>query len=216
MGILCIYVLSIVIVTFNPYDLSQFLTPLPFVRFQGENLSILSFTDTPLPTLCYEVLSMVILAFLVNLLDGWIPQGKKVTGWFGYRFLTVILSMMLHYGVTWAFNRFLPGALAAYAPMILLGILGTMLILGFLNILLSLVLTVVNPIIGALYTFFFSNVFGKQITKAVITTIILGALVVVLNYLGYAVISISVSALLSYLPLTGTLLLLWYILGHVL
>ena len=124
--------------------------------------------------------------------------------------------MVLHYGVTWAFNTFLPGALAAYAPIILLGILAAMLILGFLNIILSLVLTVVNPVIGALYTFFFSNVIGKQITKAVVTTIILCALVVVLNYFGYAVISITPYTLGTYIPLIVTLLILWYTLGHVL
>lgn len=216
MGILCIYAVTIVVYTFNPYDLSQYLAPLPFVAFSGDTLSIFAYVSMDLPSICYEILSMLILAFLVNLLDTWIPKGKKIIGWYGFRFLTVILSMLLHYAATWAINTFLPGALVTYAPMILLGVLGVMLVLGVLNIVLSLVLTVVNPIIGAVYTFFFSNVIGKQITKAVVTTIILCAVVFVLNYFGYAVISISASALSSYIPLIASLLILWYTVGHVL
>lgn len=216
LGILCIYLLTIAVYTFNPYNLSQYLTPLPFISLSGSNLSLISFQNMELTDICYEVLSMMILAFLVNLLDTWIPKGKRIIGWYGYRFLTVLLAMGLHYGVSLAFNTFLPGALVAYAPIILLGILAGMLILGFLNILLSLVLTVVNPVIGALYTFFFSNVIGKQITKAVVTTLILCAVVYALTYFGYGLISISASALTGYLPMIATLLILWYTLGHVL
>ena len=35
MGILFIYAVTIVIYTFNPYELSRFLSPLPFVTFSG-------------------------------------------------------------------------------------------------------------------------------------------------------------------------------------
>lgn len=216
MGILCIYALTIVVYTFNPYDLSRYLAPLPFVSFQGDTLSIFTFGNMDIPSVCYEVLSMLILAFLVNLLDSWIPKGEKIFTWYFYRFVTVLLAMVLHYGVTWAFNTFLPGALVTYAPVILLGVLVAMLALGLMNIILSLVLTVVNPIIGAIYTFFFSNIVGKQITKAVVTTIFLCALVIVLNYLGYALISISAAALSAYIPLIASLLILWYVIGHVL
>ena len=216
MGILCIYALTIVIYSFNPYGLRSYLSPLPFVRFQEHTLAIFAFQEMDLYAICYEILSMMILAFLVNLLDSWIPKGKRILGWYFLRFTTVLLAMALHYGVTWAIGEFLPGALVTYAPIILLGILAAMLALGLLNVILSLVLTVVNPIIGALYTFFFSNILGKQITKAVVTTIILCAVVVCLNYLGYALISISTAALSAYIPLIASLLILWYVIGHVL
>ena len=216
MGIFFIYAASIVIYTFNPYGLSRYLAPLPFVSFQGNILSIFSLADIHIPTLCHEVLSMIILAFLVNLLDSWIPKGTRILRWYLFRFLTVLLAMALHYGATWAINTFLPGALVTYAPIILLGILAAMLALGLLNIILSLVLTVVNPILGAVYTFFFSNILGKQITKAVVTTIILCAVVFCLNYFGYILISISATALGSYIPLIASLLILWYIIGHML
>lgn len=216
MGILFIYALTIVIYTFDPYALSKYLAPLPFVNFSGDTLYIFSFADAEMTTICREVLSMLILAFLVNLLDTWIPKGNKATVWFSFRMMTVLLAMVLHYFVKWAFNAFLPGVLVTYAPTILLCILGAMLFLGLANVILSLVLTVVNPLIGALYTFFFSNVVGKQITKAVFTTIILSAVVIALNYFGYAAISISASVLGNYIPLIAVLLILWYLIGHVL
>ena len=216
MGILFIYVLTIVIYTFDPADLSKFLSPLPFVAFQGENLYIYGFVGMTFPDICSQVLSMVILAFLVNLLDNFIPKGQRIISWYLYRFLTVVLAIALHFVISWAFNAFLPGVLVTYAPAILLGILGAMLILGVLNVILGLVLTVVNPILGAIYTFFFSNIIGKQLTKAVFSTILLCAVVALLEHFGYTVICIAGSALGAYIPLIAVLLVLWYLVGHVL
>ncbi len=216
MGILSIYALSIVIYTFNPYGLSKYLSPLPFVTFQEQTLRIFTFAGADVQVICREVLSMVILAFLVNLLDTFIPKGKKILGWYLWRFVAAMLAILAHYFVTWAFNTYQPGALAAYAPMILLGILAAMLVLGLLNVILSVVLTVVNPIIGALYAFFFSNIVGKQISKAIVTTAILCAVVYALNYFGYTFISISAAALSAYVPMIMVLLVLWYVIGHLL
>lgn len=216
MGIFAIYVLTVVVYTFNPSGLSRFLAPLPFVSFSNESLHLFSFAGVQFPALCKEILSMVILAFLVNLIDGIIPNGKKPISWYLCRFIAVVLAMVVHYLVTWIFNAFLPGVLVTYAPMILLGTLIIMLTLGLLKFILGLVLIAVNPLIGALYAFFFSNKIGKSLSKAVFTTLILCVVFYVLSYFGFAVISISASALSSYIPLGITLLMLWYLIGHVL
>lgn len=216
MGILCVYALTIVIYTFDPKGLSRFLAPLPFVSFRGEELHIFSFASAQFPTVCAEVLSMVILAFLVNMIEGFLPQGKHLLGWFFYRFLTVVFAIVLHFLVSWLFNTFMPGVLVTYAPMILLGTLVIMIALGLLKGILGLVLTLSNPLLGALYAFFFSNRLGKNISKALLTTIILAALVYGLGYLGFGVISISAAALQTYIPLIVALLFLWYLVGHVL
>ena len=216
MGILFIYALTIVIYTFNPKNLAQYLAPLPFVSFSGEKLYIFSFLNSGFPEICSQVLSMVILAFLVNLLDTLIPKGKKITGWYLLRFLTVVLAIVLHTALTWAIDTYLPGTLVLYAPMILLVILLAMLLLGVAKFLLGLVLTVANPILGAIYSFFFANIIGKQISKAVLTTIVLCVIVYLLEHFGYAVISIAVAALGAYIPLILALLVLWYLIGHVL
>lgn len=216
MGILCVYTLTIVVYTFNPRGLSKLLAPLPFVTFRSEELYIFSFAATDFPTVCSQILSMVIVSFLVNMMDSIMPKGKHLLGWIFYRFLTVVLAMILHYIVVWVFNTFMPGVMVAYAPMILLGTLVIMVFLGLLKAILSLVLTLTNPLLGGLYTFFFSNKVGKQISKALFTTLILCLLVYALNYFGYSVISISPAALLSYIPLIVALLFLWYLIGYVL
>lgn len=216
MGILFIYAVTIVVYTFNPGNLAKFLSPLPFVSFSGDRMIVFSFGAASLPEICTQVLSMVILSFLVNLLDVFIPKGKKIIGWYLYRFLTVLMAMALHFVVSWLFNTYLPGVLVTYAPMILLGILGAMLLIGVAKVVLGLVLTVVNPIIGGIYAFFFSHAVGKQLTKAVVTTLILCAVVFLVNHFGYTVISITTAALAAYIPLILVLLVLWYLLGHVL
>ena len=100
--------------------------------------------------------------------------------------------------------------------MILLGILVAMLLLGVLKVFVGIALATINPIIGALYTFFFSSLVGKQLSKAVLTTILLSLLVHGLNYLGYSVISLVGISLLPLLPVILVLLALWYLVNQVL
>ena len=91
-----------------------------------------------------------------------------------------------------------------------------MLVLGFVNAVLGLVLTISNPIIGAAYTFFFSNLFGKQFTKAVFTAGILSVILFVINQLDYNFIQLSLSSLITYSPVAFVSLILWYLIGHLL
>lgn len=216
MGILFIYAVAIVVYTFKPWELDNLLSPLPFVRFAGEYLVVIPFQGTEFTALCSEILSLVILAFLVNLMDAFMPKGNSILGWYLLRFVTVILAMVLHILADWAFKTYLPGVLVTYAPTILLVLLAAMLLMGLLNLALSVVLTVVNPIFGAMYTFFFSNVIGKQLSKAIFTSAIICAVVFLMGYFGYTVICITAASLLAYIPLALVLLVLWYLIGHVL
>lgn len=216
MGILFMYVLAIVIYTYNPKDLVQYLTPLPFVRFSGEKLYIFSFLNSDFSGICSQVLSMVILAFLVNLLDYVMPKGKKILLWYLLRFFTVILATLLHGVVSSLIETYLPGALIQYAPIILLMFLLAMLLVGVFQFLVGVILTAANPIVGGIYAFFFSNAIGKQFTNSVLTTFVLCLLVFLLEHFGYAVISISAAALGACIPLILVLLALWYLIGHIL
>ena len=215
-GILFVYAITIVIYTFDPVNLSRFLSPLPFVSFHGEYLLIFSFTGSEYPAICTQVLNMIILAFLVNLLDTWIPKGKNILTWYLYRFLTVVLAMVAQLIVTGLLTAYLPGVLVTYAPIILLGILLILVLLSILKVVLGLILTVANPILGAVYAFFFSSMIGKMLGKAIVTTLILSALVYLLEYLGYGIVCITAAALTAYIPLVVVLLIMWYVLGHVL
>lgn len=216
MGILFIYALTVVIYTFNPGNLSRFLTPLPYVRFEGEVMYLFSFQTASFDLICYQVLSMLILAFLVNLLDTFIPKGNGLISWYLYRLLTMVLAMALHFVMNLLVTTFLPGVLFTYAPGILLGILVGCLILGIVKIILGLMITITNPILGGIYAFFFSNIVGKQISKAVVTTALLTALVYVIEHFGYMAIAIAGAVLPVYIPLILAFLVLWYLLGHIL
>ncbi len=216
MGILCMYVVTVVILSFNVTQLTQFLAPLPFVAFSGEYMMVMPFHGADITAVCAQILSMVILSFLVNLLDTFIPKGKTVVGWYALRFLTVILAMGGHYAVTHLLTAFLPDVLVTYAPMILLGILAVLLLLGVLKVVLGLVLTVASPVLGAIYSFFFSNIIGKQLGKAVLTTVVLTAVFALMEYFGYTIICIAQTALGAYIPLIFVLLVLWYLIGHLL
>jgi len=216
MGILFIYAATVCIYTFQPWQLMQLLSPLPFVTFFEDFIVLSPVVGTSLSLFCTQTLSLIILAFLVNLLDSFLPKGSSIVGWYLYRLITVVLAMLLHFLVHWAFNTYLPSGLVTYAPMVLLGILIGLLLLGVINAIAGVVLTMINPIFGGIYTFFFSNIIGKQITKAVFSSALICGLFAILDQFGYTVISISASAVLSYIPLGVVLLILWYLLGHVL
>ena len=216
MGIVFVYVATVVIYTFNPQGLSRFLAPLPFVGFSGDHLYLFNFRLAAFPDLCSEVLSLILLAFLVNCIDSIIPKGKTKIRWFFLRFLSVVLSIWLHYGITWVLETYLPGVLVTYAPILLLTVLLVSVMIGFLNIVLSLVMVLMNPIFGILYTFFFSNILGKQLTKSMLTTVLICVLFFVLSYLGITMICISPAVLIPYLPLVIVLLGLWYLIGQLL
>ncbi len=215
-AILFLYVLTVVIYTFRPWNLDSFLSPLPMVAFQGDRMYLLPFQGTEFTLLCSRVLDLVILAFLVNLLDTVVPRGKSVLGWYFLRLLSVFLCFILYFLLNQLVMKYLPGVLATYAPAILLCILVGMLLLGVINAILSALVIAVNPILGAIYAFFFSNVIGKQLSKAALTTLILGTLGYLLERWGYTVIAISAAALPAYLPLIAAVLVLWYLVGHIL
>ena len=216
MGILFIYALTVVIYTFKPWEFEHFLSPLPFVNFSDNYMAVLPIINVEITNACTHILAMVIIAFLMNLMDTFVPKGKNIIGWYLNKFIGVILAMGLHYLVNWLFNRFLPGTLVTYAPMILLSILAFMILLGIAKAVLGLVLTIANPFIGGIYALFFSNKIGKQLTKAVSTTIILCILVYLLEHFGYTLICISEDALMAYIPIMAVLLVMWYLIGHVL
>jgi hypothetical protein len=67
-----------------------------------------------------------------------------------------------------------------------------------------------------MYTFFFSNIVGKQVSKAIFTTVILCGIVYLMGFFGYIIISITAASLITYIPLALVLLLLWYLIGRVL
>lgn len=216
MGILCIYALTIVVYTFKPWNLHSLLSPLPFVTFSGEYLIVLPIFDSQFAPLCTEILSLIFLAFLVNLMDTFVPRGEHIATWYLLRFGTMLLCMLLHYFARIGFKAIFPNILVTYAPAILLLLIAFAMFSGILGLIAGLFIAVVNPFMGAMYTFFFSSVVGKQLSKAVFTSAIVCCIFCLMEYFGYTVICITSAALLAYIPLALVFLVLWYLIGHVL
>ena len=209
-GILFIYAVTVVLRSTGIVD-SQYIAPLPFIDIRDNTLSLFLFEGADYTAICGNLLSMVILAFTVNLADSLLPKGKNIFTWFFFRVLTVFMAYILHLIVVGLFTKYLPEGLVTYAPAVLLALLVVMLLTGALKILVGAVLVTVNPIIGALYTFFFATIVGKMVSKAVLTTALLALLVLLLNYVGISSISVATAALSAYIPLAVGLAVIWYI-----
>ena len=210
-GILLIYILAILLGGTGE-ALKRFIAPLPFVTFQGDKMYLFDF-HTNYTTVCGQVLGMIILSFLMNLIDSILPTGKNFFVWVLLRCVSLLAAIILHYILGGLLIQYLPNSLVTYAPVILLGILIVLLLTGALRFLVGLALTTVNPLIAALYTFFFANIIGKQITKAILTTGILTGLVLLLREMGIVALSLASVAFTVYIPLILLLVIMWYIIS---
>lgn len=209
-GILFIYAVTVVLRSTGAVP-DNYIAPLPFISMQADTLSLFHFKGADYTAICSNLLSMVVLAFTVNLADSWLPKGKRLLTWFFFRILTVAIAYGLHLAVVWLFTRYLPEGLVVYAPTVLLALLVIMLLTGVLKVLVGAVLVTVNPIIGGLYTFFFATIIGKMVSKAMLTALLLALMVLALNYVGIASISVATAALTAYIPLVIGLAVIWYV-----
>lgn len=216
MAVLFIYTVTVVIYTFKPWNLDILLSPLPFVTFSDHYLIVHPILDLEFTALCTQLLGLIILSFLINLVDTLIPQGDGIVGWLLLRLITVLGCFALHLLVSWAFRTYLPDALVTYAPTILLILLIVMLLSGVVSLLLGLVIAITSPFLGAMYSFFFSNLVGKQISKAIFTSGVICGILWLMEHFGLVVILITPAALLTYIPLALILLGLWFLIGHLL
>ena len=209
-GILFVYAATVVIHCVGA-EFKWLVTPMPFVNIAGEEIVLIPFWAADYTVICTQLLSMIILAFLMNLADSWLPHGKNPFSWLLFRVLSVIIALLMHVGVSWLFTTYLPDGLVTYAPVILLAILLLMLMTGALKFVIGALMSTVNPLIAALYTFFFASFVGKQITKAILTTALLSLLVWAVNAAGVLAISIASAALVAYIPFLILLVVIWYV-----
>ena len=211
-AIVFIYVVMVLILTVVT-QLHFLVTPLPFASIFQESIHFFRFEGADYTLIAAELLSMIILAFLVNLVDTWLPKGKNILTWFWWRALTVAIGFMLHYIASALMHQHLPQGIIIYAPVILLAILVIMLLTGALRFVLGLILATVNPLIAALYSFFFATLIGKQVTTAVLTTGILTGVVLLMQDLGITELSFAAGALVAYVPFLLVLIPVWYLIS---
>ena len=209
-AIIFIYAVTVLLLTMVT-KLHFLVTPLPFAQLSAERIAFFPLKGADYREAASGILSMIILSFLVGLIDSWMPKRKHLLKWAFWRILTVILGFALHYLVVWAFRTFLPQGIVAYAPAIPVAILLLMLLTGALKFLLGLILATVNPLIAALYTFFFANIIGKQITRSVLTTALLSGVLLFAQNLGITGLSLAPESMVAYLPFLLVLIPIWYL-----
>ncbi len=211
-GILFVYALNIVLLC-SGIALQNVLTELPFITLEKNRMILFSFSGADYTAICTQLTGLVLLAFLMNLIDRFLPRGKHFLTWLIFRCVAVLLAQITFIAVSALFNTLLPGGFLTYAPAIILAILLLMLLTGALKFILGIFLTTVNPLIAAFYTFFFANLVGKQVTRAVLTTAILTGLFYLLDSLGITTVTLALGALIAYIPVLLLLWVLWYLLN---
>lgn len=185
---------------------------LPFMQLSIDGAAIFSFTGWDYKVISGQVLNMVILSFVTNLLDRWLPKGKNFLTWLIFRLLTIAGSVLCYSGALYLLRTFVPVDFMLYAPAILLALLVLMLATGALKVIVGVVLSTVNPLIAALYTFFFANIIGKQLTKAVFTTLLITLCAYLMDYLKIVFIPFGTSALIVFIPCLLVIFVLWKLL----
>lgn len=212
--VLFIYAATVTVYTLKPWNLTQYLAPLPFAIFRGDILIISYSACSTIPLLCSQLLSLIILCFIVHLLNFVLPRGRSFVPWLLMRAVCVVLAVGVDLAANWALNAFLPAVIAESAPVALITVLAVTLLVSLFNPLLCILFTAANPIVGLLYTFFFSNTIGKNLTRAVLSAGMVFALFYGMDYFECIVINITPGALLRYSPFALALLGVWYVFDY--
>ncbi len=215
LNILLIYVSAVMLYRYFP-ALHQLFNSLPFTTMTADHAVLWDVSHLPDLILYPAVLQMSILALLVNTLETFLPRGRSIITWYLYRTVTAMSALILYFGLYSAVNHFAPKIFDAWAETILIAFWGIILLIGLLKLIFSVLLSIFNPIIGACYAFFFSNLFGKQFTKAILTTIFMVLIIFYLNQFGLTQIIYSEVTLASYGPMSLILLIALYLFGKIL
>ena len=211
LSILFVYAVTVTVYTLKPWDLNQYLSPLPFAIFRSDILILSYSACSNISLLSQQLLSLIILSFIIHLLSTLLPKGRSFFGWLFFRLIAVAAAIFLNLAANWALNAFLPGVIANSAPVVLVGVLVAALLVSLFNPLLCVLFTVANPVIGLLYTFFFSNTIGKNLTRAVLSAALTCGLFYLMEYAGFSVIDITNKSLLTYAPFVAGLVGIRYV-----
>lgn len=214
LGILMLYGICVVIYTYSPRDFTHYLNQLPIGYFttldDGQKVLVLNtFRELPFPTLCGQVLRIFILALTINLLNGYTFPKVKGLGWLLWRVFSFVCAIGINYVIYRLIDMIAPFLLLDYVPMILLSILCFCFGMGVLNYFLVLLLVEVNPVFISLYGFFFAGKFGKQLSRAIGTTVIVIGFMLMVEKLGYGILPVSPADLSSYIPFAVSMFFLW-------
>lgn len=215
LNILLIYLTSIVLYYYFP-TLRAWFSTLPFITLTSDHLFIWGLSGLPDLIFYPAILQMAVLAFFVNMLETYLPRGRNLISWYLYRVITGLCAFALYTGFSYLVHSFAPEIFGTWSKPIILGFWGIILLVAVLKLLLSAILTVLNPILGACYAFFFHSLFGKQFSKAILTTVFMVLIVYYLNQTGYTQLVFSDLSMATYGPVSIIMLIALYLFGSIL
>ena len=176
-SLVLVYFGTILIKRFLP-DLAAILPPLPFLDIQPDRMVLTDFIhewnrDTFFPAL----LQLYLLSFIVNLLEGLIPDGKNYISWCLWRVLVVLTVLMPYAVLHLLITRYVPIFFGVLAAPLILFVIGFILLIGACKGFSLAFSTPLTPLMNELYNLFYMNPVWKHSSKAIVTeSLILGGI----------------------------------------
>lgn len=214
MEILALYLICAAIDRFG-LRWELFSSPLPFLAAEDGSLGLLNVCSLPFSDLCAHVLRLLLIALAVNLLGSVLPEGKKLPVWLVFRCLTVVCAIGATIALDAALSQWTQG-IWEYAPALLMGVLVLLILLGSLKLPVGAALFVANPVIGALYTFFFANFFGRALARALLSAALVTTVLCLPAQLGLSFAAVASVGWILWIPGVAALVLAWYAVDRIL
>lgn len=194
-----VYLAAVLIYAFIP-TLRELIPPLPFLLVSDVDMALLDFRVMPESSLWTAMLQLYLLACLTNCLESFLPKGEKLVSWYLLRLSTVAAALGLYSLLYRLIEALAPQVFGQWAGAILAVCWGLILLTGLFKLFLTVALSVVNPILGAVYGFFFANLFGKQLPKSILTTLLTALIITLLCGQGFQYFAFSGFSLAAYAP----------------
>lgn len=216
MAILFFYLSNIMFYQHAPEFIGRVLELLPLIEVGADSVSLYTFhfTVENIPTICSEFLHILVFSMILITLDDLIPDAKNTFGWILLQFFLVILTCIVYRAFLELVGMIEQDFLVDYAPIILVCVLFTFVLLGLLKIILTLILATVSPLLGAVGTWFIGSKFGRVLGKSVLCSFLLCIIFGFLEGMGLTSIAFAEASSFVYSLYLLLLLILWVITGH--
>lgn len=213
LSVALVYLTAILVYVFVP-ELRESMASLPFITVTTDHFLLWDLKALGESLLYPSLLQLAILSFLVNSLETALPEGKGFLAWYFWRCVTVVGALAAYIGIDRLAVAFVPELFGVWAKYIILGFWAVILLSALLKSLLAVVLAAVNPIIGAVYTFFFVNKLGTQCSKSILTTLLMCAVLSLLSGAGLNQFAFAQFSLATYGPACAVVVVMLYLFGR--
>ena len=189
-------------------ELAASLAPLPFCSISGAGMALLPVSGLDHIGLYGSLVRLWLLCFLVDLLEIFLPEGKKFRGWLLWRLVAVTLTLSVYGFLTALVTAGYPELFGSMSKTVLAVSWGLVLLVGLVKALLEVIQSSVNPVIKFVHRFFYQNPFGKLFPMSILTTVIL---LLVLALLVSLEMTFVCFGFWTYLPVVAILLAFLYL-----